>query len=376
MECDKIMDFDSVRININELNEKLLRLKDSLNIDDKKNKLNELEKLTLESGFFEDFDMSKKVLSDMKYLKDSIEKVEKLQKNISDAVGYLELAIELNDTESFKEAQNICKDLDEKLEKLEIETLLSDEYDKSNAIVTIHPGAGGTESADWALMLYRMYTKWCSKTEFEIEVLDLQDGDEAGIKSVSFLVKGFNAYGYLKSENGVHRLVRISPFDANSRRHTSFAGVEVIPEIADDVEVNIRPEDIEMDVYRASGAGGQHINKTSSAVRLRHLPSGIVVSCQTERSQVQNREYAMKMLRAKLYKMERDNYKKKMSQIKGESTDNAWGNQIRSYVFCPYTLVKDHRTNFEIGNVQAVMDGKIDDFIYEYLNFIKKDVIM
>jgi peptide chain release factor 2 len=221
-----------------------------------------------------------------------------------------------------------------------------------------------------------MYTKWCSKTEFEIEVLDLQDGDEAGIKSVSFLVKGFNAYGYLKSENGVHRLVRISPFDANSRRHTSFAGVEVIPEIADDVEVNIRPEDIEMDVYRASGAGGQHINKTSSAVRLRHLPSGIVVSCQTERSQVQNREYAMKMLRAKLYKMERDNYKKKMSQIKGESTDNAWGNQIRSYVFCPYTLVKDHRTNFEIGNVQAVMDGKIDDFIYEYLNFIKKDVIM
>ena len=217
-----------------------------------------------------------------------------------------------------------------------------------------------------------MYTRWADKSGFEVEVLDLQDGEEAGIKSVSILVKGINAYGYLKGENGVHRLVRISPFDSNSRRHTSFAAVEVMPEIEDDINVEIRPEDIEMDVYRASGAGGQHVNKTSSAVRLKHIPTGIVVSCQTERSQLQNRENAMKMLKAKIYKLERQNREKMMNDIKGETTDNSWGNQIRSYVFCPYTLVKDHRTNFEVGNVQAVMDGKIDDFIYEYLKYLKK----
>lgn len=225
-------------------------------------------------------------------------------------------------------------------------------------------------------MLYRMYMKWASKSKFQIEVLDMQEGEEAGIKSVSFLVKGENAYGYLKSENGVHRLVRISPFDANSRRHTSFAAVEVMPEISDDIQLEIRPEDIQMDVYRASGAGGQHVNKTSSAVRLKHIPSGIVVTCQTERSQLQNRENAMKMLKSKLYSKQMEEHNKMLKEIKGESADNAWGSQIRSYVFCPYTLVKDHRTGYEVGNVQAVMDGKIDGFIFEYLKFIKKSGII
>ncbi len=370
------MDFDSLRIYINQLKEDFYIIKEALNIESKNKRINELEKQTFDPGFWDDNKNSTKVLTEMKVLKNSCDMADKLQKDLSDAEGYLEISEEMNDIDSYKEADKISKELGEKLEKLEIDTLLSEEYDSNNAIVTIHPGAGGTESQDWALMLYRMYTKWCAKSEFELEVLDLQDGEEAGIKSVSFLVKGINAYGYLRSENGVHRLVRISPFDSNSRRHTSFAAVEIIPEIADNVQVDIKEEDIEMDVYRASGAGGQHVNKTSSAVRLRHLPSGIVVSCQTERSQLQNRENAMKMLRAKLYKLERENYQKKMNQIKGESSDNAWGNQIRSYVFCPYTLVKDHRTNFEIGNVQAVMDGKIDDFIYAYLKFTKKNDII
>lgn len=375
MGCD-IMDFDSIRLLLESLKEKLDTLKNAIKVDEKNNKLTELEKETLKEGFWNDNEASSKILAEMKNLKSDVSKYDKANKEYEDALTYLELAIEENDNESFKEAKAYSQKLQEDLEKLEVNTLLSDEYDKNNAIVTIHPGAGGTESQDWALMLYRMYTRWSQRNEFVLEVLDYQDGEEAGVKSVSFLVKGENAYGYLKGESGVHRLVRISPFDANSRRHTSFAAVEVIPEISDEIVVDIKPEDIEMDVYRASGAGGQHVNKTSSAVRLRHLPTGIVVTCQTERSQMQNREYAMKMLKAKIYKLERENYEKKMNNIKGEVTDNAWGSQIRSYVFCPYTLVKDHRTNFETGNVQAVMDGKLDDFIYEYLkNYVKNDII-
>ena len=361
------MDFDSLKITLNEHMSKFKTLKNTIKLDNKKQKIDKLEKETLKEHFFEDRKSSAKVLSDLKVLKDLVDYIEKIETLFSDTKVYLELAEEMNDQESFKEAQKLSKDLKEKLEKLEIETLLSDEYDINNAILTIHPGAGGTESQDWALMLFRMYTRWAQRTNFEVEILDYQDGEEAGIKSVSFLVKGTYAYGYLKGESGVHRLVRISPFDANSRRHTSFASVEVLPEISDNIDIDIRPEDIQMDVYRASGAGGQHVNKTSSAVRLKHIPSGIVVTCQTERSQLQNREYAMSLLKAKLYKQEMEKHKKMISDLKGEITDNAWGNQIRSYVFCPYTLVKDHRTGFEMGNIDAVMDGKISDFIYEYL---------
>ncbi|MDD3304229.1 MAG: peptide chain release factor 2 [Clostridia bacterium] len=365
------MDIDSLKILLNQMKEQFHTIKEALMLNKKKERLVELENLTMQSGFWEDSSMQASVLPEMKIIKNTLEKIEFLEKEISDFSGYIELAEEMHDEESYQEAVNLSKLLSQKLEKLEIDTLLSEEYDASNAIVTIHPGAGGTESQDWALMLYRMYTRWSEKSDFEIEVLDLQDGEEAGLKSVSFLVKGMNAYGYLKGENGVHRLVRISPFDSNSRRHTSFAALEIIPEIDDTINVEIKPEEIEMDVYRASGAGGQHVNKTSSAVRLKHLPTGIVVSCQTERSQLQNRENAMKMLKAKIYKLERQNREKMMSDIKGESSDNSWGNQIRSYVFCPYTLVKDHRTNFEVGNVAGVMDGKIDDFIYEYLKYLK-----
>ena len=366
------MDFDSIRLLLQDINSRFLVIKKALKYDELKIELEKLEKETLQNGFWENSNLQATILPKIKKNKDLIEKVDNLGKKIDDAKGYLEIAEELNDIECFKEAEKLSKSLNENLDKLEITTLLSDEYDFNNAIITIHPGAGGTESQDWALMLYRMYLKWASKQEFEVETLDLQDGEEAGIKSVSFLVKGDNAYGYLKGENGVHRLVRISPFDSNSRRHTSFAAVEVMPEISDNITVNINPEDIQMDVYRASGAGGQHVNKTSSAVRLKHIPTGIVVTCQTERSQLQNRENAMKMLKAKIYKLERKNHEEKLNDIKGESLDNGWGSQIRSYVFCPYTLVKDHRTNCEIGNVSAVMDGKIDDFIYEYLKYINK----
>ena len=361
------MDFDSVRLNLEAIKEKIDTLRNAIKIDEKREKIKILEEETLKQGFWEDNDNSSKVLTELKSLKSEVLKYESIEEKYNDAVTFLELAIEENDAESFKEAKNLCGYLTNATEKLEITTLLSDDYDKNNAIMTIHPGAGGTESQDWALMLYRMYSRWVARMSFELEVLDYQDGEEAGVKSVSFLVKGEFAYGYLKGESGVHRLVRISPFDANSRRHTSFAAVEVIPEISEDINIEIRPEDIEMDVYRASGAGGQHVNKTSSAVRLRHLPTGIVVTCQTERSQMQNRENAMKMLKAKIYKLEKENHEQMMSDIKGEVSDNAWGSQIRSYVFCPYTLVKDHRTNCETGNVQAVMDGEIDEFIYEYL---------
>lgn len=365
------MDFDSLKYTLKELEEKLNSIKEALKVEEKKSNLKELENETLKDGFWENSDKQSIVLTKIKSLKSILEKMDKIERNLSDSFDYLELAQEEKDLDSYNEALSISKILEDKLNKLEIDTLLSGEYDENNAIVTIHPGAGGTESQDWALMLYRMYTKWISKNDFEVETLDFQDGEEAGIKSVSFLVKGINAYGYLKGENGVHRLVRISPFDSNSRRHTSFAAVEVLPEITENVDVEINTDDIQMDVYRASGAGGQHVNKTSSAVRLKHIPSGIVVTCQTERSQLQNRENAMKMLKAKLYKINMQKHKDKINDIKGDVSDNSWGNQIRSYVFCPYTLVKDHRTNYEVGNVQAVMDGKIDDFIFEYLKYNK-----
>ena len=271
------------------------------------------------------------------------------------------------DEELAKELLKSTYTLEKDIEKLEITTLLSGKYDNNNAILTIHPGAGGTEAQDWAEMLYRMYTRWANANGYEVKELDYLEGDEAGLKSVTFSVNGDYAYGYLKGEMGVHRLVRISPFDAGGRRHTSFASVEVLPEITDDIELDINPDDIKMDVYRASGAGGQHINKTSSAVRLTHIPTGIIVACQTERSQFQNRDTAMKMLKSKLLNLKEKEQKDTIDELKGIQMDIAWGSQIRSYVFCPYTLVKDHRTNYEVGNVQAVMDGDLNGFIDSYL---------
>ena len=271
-----------------------------------------------------------------------------------------------------EEIFNTTNILENSIEKLEISTLLSGKYDSNNAILTIHPGAGGTEAQDWAEMLYRMYTRWASQNGYEVKELDYLDGDEAGIKSVTFSILGEYAYGYLKGEIGVHRLVRISPFDAGGRRHTSFASVEVLPEISEDIEIDINPDDLRIDTYRASGAGGQHINKTSSAIRITHIPTNIVVTCQSERSQIQNRETAMKMLKSKLLNLKEKENKEKIEDLKGIQMDIAWGSQIRSYVFCPYTLVKDHRTNYETGNVQAVMNGDLNGFIDSYLKSVLK----
>ncbi len=274
--------------------------------------------------------------------------------------------------ELIKELLLNSQKINEQCEKLEIETLLSGNYDFNNAIITMHPGAGGTESQDWVEMLYRMYGKWASSNDFSIKELDYLDGDEAGIKSVTFLVSGDYAYGYLKGEMGVHRLVRISPFDSGGRRHTSFASVEVLPEITDDIQVEINSDDLRIDTYRASGAGGQHINKTDSAVRITHIPTNIVVSCQSERSQTMNKETAMRMLKSKLLDLKEKENKETISELKGEQKDIAWGSQIRSYVFCPYTLVKDHRTNYEIGNVDSVMDGNLNAFMQAYLKMLNK----
>ena len=303
----------------------------------------------------------------MKRLLNKVENFEKLQNELENLESLNELLLQEEDIELGKEVLKNTSKLEESLEKLEMETLLSGKYDKNNAILTLHPGAGGTESQDWAEMLYRMYCKWAVNNGFEVQELDYLDGDEAGIKSVTFLVKGENAYGYLKGEMGVHRLVRISPFDSGGRRHTSFASLEVLPEITEDIKLDINPEDIKMDVYRASGAGGQKVNKTSSAVRLTHIPTGIVTACQTERSQTQNREYAMTMLKSKLLELKEKEQKDKIEDLKGAQRDIAWGSQIRSYVFCPYTLVKDHRTNYEVGNVEAVMNGDLNGFIESYL---------
>ena len=284
-----------------------------------------------------------------------------------DAETMIEMIDEEYDPDMIPECEESVNAVGKAVDELQLMTMLNGEYDHSNAILTFHAGTGGTEAQDWAEMLYRMYNKWAQAHGMTIEVLDYQDGDEAGMKSASMMVKGANAYGLLKSENGVHRLVRVSPFDANARRQTSFASLEVMPELDHTIQVDIRPEDIEMQVYRSSGAGGQHINKTSSAVRLIHKPTGIVVSCQTQRSQFQNRDYAMEMLKAKLYQIAKQQHMDKIEDIKGVQNEIAWGHQIRSYVFMPYTMVKDHRTNFETGNVDAVMDGDLDGFIFAYL---------
>ena len=331
-------------------------------------KLNELEDQTQKEEFWQKSpNETGKVLSQIKQLKNKVEKYKKINQELTNLQDLTELAYMENDEEIVKDIVKTTSNLEKEINELQLETLLSGKYDKNNAIVTLHPGAGGTESQDWAEMLYRMYTRWANKNGYEIKELDYLEGEEAGIKSVTFEVIGENAYGYLKGEMGVHRLVRISPFDAGGRRHTSFASLEVLPEITDDIQIEINPDDLRIDTYRASGAGGQHINKTSSAVRITHIPTNIVVACQSERSQIQNRETAMKMLKSKLLNLKEQEQKDTIDELKGEQKEIAWGNQIRSYVFCPYTLVKDHRTNYEVGNVESVMDGNIDGFIESFL---------
>lgn len=338
-------------------------------VENKEKELKELESKTTENDFWNDTDNSSKVLKQINSLKSKVEGFKKLNNELNNLLEMSDLLQVEEDEELAKELLKSTDTLEKNIEKLEITTLLSGKYDNNNAILTIHPGAGGTEAQDWAEMLYRMYTRWANANGYEVKELDYLEGDEAGLKSVTFSVNGDYAYGYLKGEMGVHRLVRISPFDAGARRHTSFASVEVLPEITDDIELDINPDDIKMDVYRASGAGGQHINKTSSAVRLTHIPTGIIVACQTERSQFQNRDTAMKMLKSKLLNLKEKEQKDTIDELKGIQMDIAWGSQIRSYVFCPYTLVKDHRTNYEVGNVQAVMDGDLNGFIDSYLKF-------
>jgi len=326
-----------------------------------------LEQKAAEPDFWNDAEKSQQVLQRTKMLRTKQETFNKLLGDCEDALTLAELGLDEQDETVLEEVRAEFARLKSQYEKLRLETLLTGEYDANDAIFTLHAGAGGTEAMDWVQMLLRMYMRWAERNGYQTRILDMLEGEEAGIKSVTVEVTGQYAYGFLKSEKGVHRLVRISPFDASGRRHTSFASMEVMPVLDDSVEIEINPEDIKMDVYRASGAGGQHVNKTSSAVRLTHIPTGIVVACQNERSQFQNREMAMKMLKAKLLELKEREQQEKLAQIKGEQMDIAWGSQIRSYVFCPYTLVKDHRTNYEEANIQKVMDGEIDEFIQAYL---------
>lgn len=329
--------------------------------------IEELEQKAMAPDFWDDMENSQKVLQKTKQLKDKVARYDDLRNSWEDTLTLIELADEENDESMLSEVKQAVEDVTGELEKMTLETLLSGHYDKNNAIITLHAGAGGTEAQDWCEMLLRMYQMYAQKNGYTVSTLDMLPGDDAGVKSATIMISGLNAYGYLKAEKGVHRLVRISPFDASGRRHTSFASIEVMPEIDDDVEINIRPEDLHVDTYRSSGAGGQHINKTDSAVRITHIPTGVVVACQTQRSQHQNREYAMRMLKSKLAEIAEQQQKEKIEDIKGVQKEIAWGSQIRSYVFHPYTMVKDHRTSYEVGNISAVMDGELSGFINAYL---------
>ena len=335
-----------------------------------KEKIEELEQMSGDPDFWNDMEQSQKVMQQIKGLKNKVEGYEHLKSQYEDILTLIEMGNEEEDESVVEEVQEMKDAFLEDYEALRISTLLDGEYDKNNAIVTLHAGAGGTEACDWVSMLYRMYTKWADKRGFQMETLDYLPGEEAGVKSVTFQLNGLNAYGYMKSEKGIHRLVRVSPFDSSGRRHTSFASCDVMPEIDDDVDIQVNPDDIRVDTYRASGAGGQHVNKTSSAIRITHFPTGIVVQCQDERSQFSNKDRAMKMLKSKLLELRIEEQMKKLAEIRGDVKEIAWGSQIRSYVFMPYNLVKDHRTNAETGNVNAVMDGEIDLFINAYLSWI------
>ena len=355
------------------LEDVLVELGNQLRIDEAKEKAQDLERETMVQDFWNDAEKSSKKLREIKQLKDKVESYEELVARLEDATVLCEMAIEANDEESAAEVVAETDFIEQEAERKRIEVLLSGQYDKSNAILSFHPGAGGTEAQDWASMLYRMYTRWGEKHGFNVKLVDWLDGDEAGLKSATIMVEGMNAYGYLKSENGVHRLVRVSPFDSSGRRHTSFASVEVMPEFEDDTDIVLKDEDLEITAHRSSGAGGQHINKTDSAIRIVHKPTGIVVGCQTERSQLQNKETALKMLKAKLMEIKIREKLDKIEDIQGNKANIEWGSQIRSYVFMPYTLAKDTRTGFEDGNIDSVMDGNIDGFINAYLKQLSKE---
>jgi len=363
-----MIQFDDYKQKINSLRPALDNLKQALNLDEAAVELQNLEKESAGDGFWSDLENSQKVLQKIKQLKNKHETFAKLDTAWSDLITLCQMGAEEKDESLLPELEEEFKVFSSALETARLETLLSGDYDNSSAIVSFHAGAGGTEAQDWAQMLYRMYTRWAERHGMKYKLLDWLDGEEAGMKSASIQIDGENAYGYLKSENGVHRLVRISPFDSSGRRHTSFAAIEVAPLISDDVELEIKNEDLRVDTFRASGAGGQHVNKTESAVRITHLPTGLVVACQMERSQHQNREVAMRMLRSKLLEIKERQHLDKISDIKGEQMKIEWGSQIRSYVFMPYTLVKDNRTGFENGNINAVMDGDLDGFIEAYLS--------
>ena len=358
---------EDIKPRLGELKEKLDQMEVSLEVPAKEEKIAELEYKMGEPTFWDDAEEAQKINQELNDVKISVDKFKSLKAKFEDAQTLWEMAMEDGDESLEEEIKDALDKVADGLENLQLEVLLSGPYDANNAILTLHAGAGGTEAQDWTQMLLRMYGRWAERHGFTVETADLLPGDEAGVKSATLFIKGHNAFGFLKSEKGIHRLVRISPFDANARRHTSFAACDIMPEIDDAVEVDINMADVRVDTYRASGAGGQHINKTSSAVRMTHEPTGIVVQCQNERSQLQNREQCLKMLRAKLFELEQEKKEKELAKLEGDQQKIEWGSQIRSYVFQPYTMVKDHRTNEETGNVQAVMDGDLDPFIRAYL---------
>ena len=365
-----MVELDQFKYTLSTYDETLKEVKDSLDLENKERRITELDKSMEEPGFWDDPERSTKTVREAKNLKDTVDGYKHLEQQYEDIQVMIEMGYEENDPAMIPEIQEMLDEFVKELEELRTKTLLSGEYDGCNAILKLNAGAGGTEAMDWCSMLYRMYQRWADKKGFTTEVLDFLDGDEAGLKSITLQVNGENAYGYLKSEKCVHRLVRISPFNAAGKRQTSFVSCDVMPDIEEDLDVEINPDDLRIDTYRSSGAGGQHINKTSSAIRITHLPTGIVVQCQNERSQFQNKDKAMQMLKAKLYLLKQQENAEKLSDIRGDVKDINFGNQIRSYVMQPYTLVKDHRTNAENGNVNAVMDGDIDLFISAYLKWI------
>ena len=367
-----MLEFEQLNLRLLSNKEELTDLKDALGYDRLKREIEELEMKSSAPGFWDNPEESQKIVQKTGKLKNTVELYDKSVTLYEDLEVLIQMGDEEGDLSLISEIESSIEELENSLASQRLQTLLTGEYDRNNAILTFHAGAGGTEAMDWVSMLVRMYTRWTERHGFKVNMLDFLDGDEAGLKSAVLSIEGDNAYGYLKGESGVHRLVRVSPFDASGRRHTSFASLEVMPEITDDKDIEIREEDIKMDVFRSSGAGGQHINKTSSAVRLTHIPTGIVVACQNERSQFQNREKAMKMLKSKLLEIKEREHLEKIEDIKGVQKEIAWGSQIRSYVFMPYTLAKDHRTGFESGNINSVMDGDLDGFINAYLKAASK----